>query len=309
LVELLVVIAIIGILVALLLPAVQQAREAARRSQCGNHLRQIGTSARGYEATNRRFPPGYLGPIPPTDAVDPGGKLLVPDNQFVGVLAFLLPHLEQSTIYDRIGEQQKDALRSPPPATSYWWGHGDTWEIAQTRLSVFRCPSAPVGQPAQATFVTLNHYYTPDNSQVHLEGVLVKSTALGLTNYVGCGGYIGRVGHPGVDRRRGILYNRSRNSAADVKDGLSNTLLFGETIGRDQNGLQYGHAWIGSGSLVVAWGLGDSSWYRFSSRHPGGVQFCFADGSIHSLSTTIEPSTLHTLGGMNDGEVLPGDAY
>jgi prepilin-type N-terminal cleavage/methylation domain-containing protein/prepilin-type processing-associated H-X9-DG protein len=299
LVELLVVIAIIGILMAILLPATQMARESARRTHCGNNLKQLGTATRSYEAVDGRFPPGYLGPNPPTDAVSDTGTLLVPNNQFTGVLVFLLPHIEQQAVFDRIGPEQTDVWRRPPPTSSYWWGHAETWEISQAKLGVFRCPTAPPGVPRRSTFITLNTYYTPENSLAHLEGVLIRNSAPGLTNYAGCGGYLGVIEHRGVDRQRGILYNRSQNTSGAIKDGLSNTLLFGECI----------HSWMGSGSLVVAWGLDEGSWYRFSSRHAGSVQFCFGDGSVHSLSQSIDNDTLRALAGMHDGKIVNADTF
>lgn len=92
LVELLVVIAIIGILVGLLLPAVQQIREAARRTQCLNNLKQLGLAAHNYESAFKRFPPGYLGATPlPGD---------YSQNSNIGHLVHLLPYVEQQAIYD-----------------------------------------------------------------------------------------------------------------------------------------------------------------------------------------------------------------
>ena len=102
LVELLVVITIIGILIALLLPAVQAAREAARRSQCCNNLKQIGLAAHNFENAMRRFPPGYLGPIPQA-AYSYGG-------QQVGCLAFLLPYLECGNVWALMDPDADKAL-------------------------------------------------------------------------------------------------------------------------------------------------------------------------------------------------------
>ncbi|MEC8509572.1 MAG: DUF1559 domain-containing protein, partial [Planctomycetota bacterium] len=98
LVELLVVIAIIGILVALLLPAVQMAREAARRTQCANNLKQIGLAAHNFHSTHKHMPPGYLG----EDPLSPSFPLWRFRAQNVGVLTFLLPFMEQQNMFDRI---------------------------------------------------------------------------------------------------------------------------------------------------------------------------------------------------------------
>ncbi|HTN74437.1 MAG TPA: DUF1559 domain-containing protein, partial [Pirellulaceae bacterium] len=105
LVELLVVIAIIGILVALLLPAVQAAREAARRMQCMNNLKQLGLAAHNFHSAHGKLPPGFLGPVPAQDNI--GG------DQCIGVLAFLLPYLEQQAVYDGVTIEKRLDLRAP----------------------------------------------------------------------------------------------------------------------------------------------------------------------------------------------------
>src|SRR4051812_23338870 len=98
LIELLVVIAIIAILIALLVPAVQKVREAAARTQCQNNLKQIGLAAHGYESANRRLPPGYLGSYPNLTEPKPNCY----NAQNVGVLAVLLPHVEQGAVLSQM---------------------------------------------------------------------------------------------------------------------------------------------------------------------------------------------------------------
>jgi len=126
LIELLVVVAIIGILIALLLPAVQSVRESARRMQCANNLRQIGLALHGYLEAHEVFPPAYTR--------DPGHNMLT----------FLLPHLELQEVYDR-----------------YDWGR--PWDDAANRqatrvdLAVFVCPSAPSGRRYVADYATCEY--------------------------------------------------------------------------------------------------------------------------------------------------------
>ena len=98
LVELLVVITIIGILIALLLPAVQAAREAARRTQCSNNLKQVGLAAHNFQNMNRRFPPGFLGTLSP--ATDPSNNA-----QYAGSLVYLLPFMEFNNIWDPLDKE------------------------------------------------------------------------------------------------------------------------------------------------------------------------------------------------------------
>ena len=121
LVELLVVIAILGVLIALLLPAVQAAREAARRTQCRNNLKQIGLAAHNFHNTHGRFPPGYLGS---TAAVPT--KTDIWTGQHVGALVFLLPYLEQNDIYLEIDSDKVRGFRVGEERILAWWAEGET---------------------------------------------------------------------------------------------------------------------------------------------------------------------------------------
>ena len=166
LVELLVVISIIGLLIALLLPAVQAARESARRMNCSSNLRQLGLASALFHDAFRRYPPGYLG-------VQPHSYVPCQTNtpaQYVGTLPFLLPYLEAGAIYDRIGGDFADFLKVTTSTTGIWWalqssenpgylwnpepnaakpGY-DTWVIAHSNVGMFNCPSA-VPPPRQRT--------------------------------------------------------------------------------------------------------------------------------------------------------------
>jgi prepilin-type N-terminal cleavage/methylation domain-containing protein len=295
LVELLVVIAIIGILVGLLLPAVQAAREAGRRAQCQSNLRQLGIAAHNFHDVHRRLPPGYLGPWPPVQTPPC-------NDQFVGVLAYLLPYLEASAVQDRIlTEMNVSKVASP------WWTEPSTWAISQASLSVFLCPSDNPTSSQTGTFVGLHTWYDAGAAQVWLDALYMGGTAgaaLGRTDYVGCAGGMGVTNNAYWDNWRGALTNRSTNALAAVLDGTSHTLLFGEALG-GQYGSQrlYSHSWMGSGTLPVAWGLSSRDYSQFSSWHPGIVQFTLADGSVRPVMTTIDDRTFRSLGGMSDQEV------
>ncbi|MBU4270637.1 MAG: DUF1559 domain-containing protein, partial [Planctomycetes bacterium] len=158
LVELLVVITIIGILIALLLPAVQAAREAARRIQCSNHLKQIGLGAHNFQNQNSRFPPGYLGPIP--QSTDPSG-------QFVSCLAFILPFMELSNVWEPMDADMTAhagiSLFDLAREGDAYWTRANAWRMAQTKIGSFVCPSdTPYDKPDPAALIRF--YYDESES-------------------------------------------------------------------------------------------------------------------------------------------------
>ena len=316
LVELLVVIAIIGILVALLLPAVQAAREAARRMQCQNNLKQLGLAAHNFHDTYKTMPPGYLGPIPHRSATY--------QNQNLGVIAYLLPYMEQDNIQDRIPDiswvNGQPYFKVDNLNGGSWWSNGNAWAVAQTRLNSVICPSTDPYMNTVGTGALLNTYPVGTNSgtlQIAYFPLGGGGANIGRTNYLGCAGGLGNI-PGGWQFWEGVFGNRSINGFAHVQDGTSSTLFFGEAIGgyRRSGNLwirDYSHSWIGSGAMPVAWGLASNGqkggWYQFDSEHPGVVQFCFADGSVHGVSKIVDSATFRQLGAMRDGFVIDTDAY
>jgi len=321
---LLVVIAIIGILVALLLPAIQSAREAARRTQCSNNLKQLGVAAQNFHDTYRVFPPGAL-----VSRVGAATDL----DQGIGVLAFLLPFMELNAVSDQItaGMDVKyarvDANKPANTIAIYETFAGEnpqyqTWTAAQAKIGAFLCPSAPRANPTVG--LGLSHVYYNLGVTIYYYDVPVPP--LGTTHYVGCAGGIGKT-NTSWDIWEGVFSNRSTNSMTSVTDGTSNTLLFGEYAGghSETNALEFSTAWISASALPTAWGLKpDTSsdpmpytrvrgaWWQFGSYHSGLVQFALVDGSVRAVSHDVgdQPGNrvFRMIGAMRDGEALPSNA-
>ena len=198
LVELLVVIAIIGLLIALLLPAVQAAREAARRMQCANNLKQLGLAAHNHESALRSLPPGFRG-----DSISGAPWYF----DLWGTTALLTPYLEQTAVYNAI-----DLKQTMYQLTSPW---GITAPLAaQAFVPVFLCPSDRM----QA--VCSNSYaITGDLAPTNYAFCLGTGTTRGRTNWLGS-----------PYDADGVFYARSKTRLTDIKDGTSNTVGASERL-------------------------------------------------------------------------------
>jgi prepilin-type N-terminal cleavage/methylation domain-containing protein len=294
LVELLVVIAIIGVLVAMLLPAVQAAREASRRMACANNLKQVALAAHNFHDTYKRFPPGYLGD-------SPREALYV--KQYLGTLPYLLPFLEQQALWDRVTVPSQPDSQGEP-----WWNDPSTWFAAQYRLELFTCPSDNAQAANDYVFVALHSWL--DGSTFRYDGGYFSAgtggESLGKTNYLPCAGRYGDIDHDITDPWVGIATNRSKNSFSSITDGTTNVFLFGETLGGRKDDQPRGPragsvAWMGAGGMVTEWGFGAGAWYQFDSLHPGVVQFALADGSVRAVARTLDLTTLQQASAMMDG--------
>jgi len=323
LVELLVVIAIIGILIALLLPAVQMAREAARRMQCSNNLKEIAAAAANFESANNRFPPGYLG-VDPKISDAPSTY-----EQYTSVFCFLLPYLELKSGYqpfvEATGNQYESLLNIEASSTNGkaagpilpWFDPTLVlaWNAAHANIPTFLCPTHP-RQYRDGVYLVTAVWYS--GGQVHYGGILWSTPSepyVGMTQYLGCTGVVGEILKQGevftddrLNRAIGVFGNRSRTTHEDITDGTSSTFLFGECMGEgltnSGNVESYGFCWAGSGVMYALNAMDDySNFSRFSSHHEKVVLFAFADGSVHPVTQDISKLVYWYLSGIGDGEV------
>lgn len=321
LIELLVVIAIIAILIGLLLPAVQKVREAASRMSCQNNLRQIGLAAMNYESAYTKFPPGVIvSPNTPSTGYTYGQPFAGP---YTGALAFLLPFVEQQNTYNMVPQSYFQlnttatawAYTFPPFDYQMGWqptnstGIGATF--ANTRIKTYVCPSAAADAGTTAGLIDA---YWVDAGSIWIDYLPNPSPGgplpFGRSNYIGCAGYLGdnadAGGNVGADLYKGIYYRNSTTKIAEITDGTSNTIAFGETLAGTQNvARDFALLWFGSGSMPTAWGLSTApDWYNYSSGHINIVQFAFADGSVRPITIASNYAMYIFASGMADGMVI-----
>lgn len=297
LVELLVVIAIVGILIALILPAVQSAREAARRAECSNHFKQVALACHNYLSARKTFPSGIM-------MWDTSGPCSLPSPSSQnhwgwGWGAFLLPYLEEGSTASQIDFKLG-------ASNGNYYAHGGNFKAAGQFVRTYLCPSVP-GTPSLLTCCagTMNGATDyEDLAPSHMAGVADSHSDKGWTcDYV----------FP-TPKGDGMFFNRSHVQSKHITDGLSKTLLVGEVIPDPRTGApyaHYGYYWVTWNILHTANGINSSlhnysqstvSLQSFASWHPGGCQFALADGSVRMVYETIAPDVLAALTTRAGGE-------
>lgn len=328
LIELLVVVAIIGILVALLLPAVQAAREAARRVACGNHMKQIGLALQSYAGVRGAFPPGailrasyqtsgtaYYDPWP--DAVNLVGGL-----HGTSWMLQVLPFLEQNALYDQWNFRKGVLLNH---------------DVAAVDVAVYYCPTRRAGVRSEDQPLMFPKR-SPGDANV--------GWTRGGNDYAGCIGAQNSFTNPttsNVQRQfcgptyvyspllRGVFVPNLATRFRDIADGASATILIGEVprtrwTGATPTGESALYwtpchtsidGWAAAGSNTLfdtnsqgstndigqMGGFNNGYFESAGSDHPGGAQFGMADGAVCFFSTAIDPILYARLGSIADGQI------
>jgi len=295
LVELLVVIAIIGVLFALLLPAVQAAREAARRTQCLNNVKQLALGCHSFENANQVFPASS-------------------DDHSSSFVVQILPFIEMRQVYDLFDFRYYVGVEANKRA----WGR---------TIPMTRCPSQGYDEETVISGTELTNYVLEDGNQWRSHFVAVMGASDGCPPPTGSPYKVVSCTSLGGYAVNGIMYPGGKTHVPEITDGLASTLLIGESswdMGSSRVwavGSLYpsNHRWATYGGRNVAYPINTKTTKRvmggtftryndiaFGSLHPGGAHFGLADGSVRFISENIDLVVYKGLASADVGEVVNG---
>jgi prepilin-type processing-associated H-X9-DG protein len=299
----LVVITIIGILIALLLPAVQAAREAARQTQCTNNLKQLALSALTHEQTQGWFPAGGMGRTPGNVPMVGDPDLGFGAEQYGGWLFNILPYIEQQMLHD-LGAGCDATQKRPFFA-----------QREQTLLSAMNCPSRRLN--VLRPFLTWHQPFNADTLTMSAHGDYTGNAGDTLVPHA--------ISNDSV--MTGVCFYQSRVNPRSVTDGLSNTYLAGEKSldpdyyetaqsggdddtmywGQNQDSLRTAYPGTDSQSLYPQQDrVGVDYASAFGSAHSNGFNMALCDGSVHTVSYSIDRMIHACLANRRDGNVIEG---
>ncbi len=329
LIELLVVIAIIAVLIALLLPAVQSAREAARRSQCVNNLKQIGLALHNYVSSLNAMPPAKIYSGSCTTG-NPGGLVLN-----TTVFTMILSSLEQTALYNayNFSQASSNAAWEAPNTNVVGSAYVNT-TVVGVLVASYWCPSDQQPTVVNDTNTANSNAYWRQNAM--RSNYLVSSS---VYDDYSCPGATGS-GLPN-QYYRGAFYNDISTAPAEIRDGMSNTFLAGESVqGPSHYSSSYGPYW-GCGTHTSVQGyiplLASTASYQaafapngytgyiyptvavyqqklpyawvFSSFHPGGVNMVMGDGSVRFIKNSISHFAWGGMATIAGGEIISADSF
>jgi len=314
LIEVLVVVTVIGLLVALLLPAVQASRESARRATCQAHLHQIGLAVQSHEAAHQALPALYNGEFLPQP------RTALDEFHFHSWRTMILPQVEQSSVFASLN------LAAPATVPANQTG-------LNVGLALFLCPSTRRPRPTVPDIFEWNDGAIP----------VVKVGTAARSDYEAVGGVqverqtgssadlsivrFGAWGEPTYDKANGHALRYRKARLADVTDGLSNTILVGERAGRPDlyrrgkpvDPYPYSKPGEGTDHHQAAWALSTHFWWivfwkdqpvnatngtGIFSFHPGGANVALADGSVRFLKDSTTPAVLTGLATRSGSEAV-----